>query len=350
MIGELHPPLVSIIITSYNRADLISKAIESALYQDYKNLEILIIDNSSTDNSDKVISQYDVNYPEIKYIKNETNLGPIPSFLKALKISKGDYFTHVSSDDYLTNTRFVSTAMEPVHLIADPVIICGRVSYLTQKTGIVSPDGSYAMYSTTFYQNKIVEGKDVFLEFTNGNPITMAASIFNREKFLQLDISTTTPHKFDIQVILQILLLGKVVFMDIEAYTVLIHNSNFSLTLQPASESVCNFAFIEVPYQIATSLNSFSSVEQINSWRNSMIENFAFYELKNYYKYDRKEFVIFCNFLFNTYPEIFAKIRQKTSWRLHLIIFKFPSLGNIIIKMKTDILYFYSKNTNKKLF
>ena len=235
-----------------------------------------------------------MHHQHLKYIRNDSNLGPIPSFLKALNISRGDFFTHVSSDDYLTDTRFISTAMDPSRLVFNPVIICGRVSYLIQKSGVVFPDGSYSNYSATFYQEKIVDGKKVFLEFTNCNPITMAACIFNREKFLQLDISEVTPHKFDIQVILQIILLGKVVFLDIKAYMVLIHNSNFSLALQPASESINNFAFIEVPYKKAISLNCFSSIEQINAWRNLMIENFSTNELKYYYKYNK----ILCDKIF----------------------------------------------------
>ena len=51
-------PLVSIVITSYNRAHTIEKAIESALGQDYQNLEIIISDNNSTDNTDEVVKKY----------------------------------------------------------------------------------------------------------------------------------------------------------------------------------------------------------------------------------------------------------------------------------------------------
>ena len=72
-------PLVSVVITSYNRANLIEGAIQSALAQDYPNLEIIISDNCSTDNTDKVIAKY-LSNPKIRYYKNEQNIGMIPNF------------------------------------------------------------------------------------------------------------------------------------------------------------------------------------------------------------------------------------------------------------------------------
>ena len=51
-------PLISIVITSYNRAQWIGQAIQSALDQDYPNFEIIISDNNSTDNTDDVIRTF----------------------------------------------------------------------------------------------------------------------------------------------------------------------------------------------------------------------------------------------------------------------------------------------------
>ena len=75
-------PLVSIIITSYNRADLVGKAIGSAIEQDYPNLEIIITDNCSTDESEKVIREY-IHDKRVKYSRNETNIGHVAQFQKS---------------------------------------------------------------------------------------------------------------------------------------------------------------------------------------------------------------------------------------------------------------------------
>jgi glycosyltransferase involved in cell wall biosynthesis len=62
-------PLVSICIPTYNRAGLVKKAIDSALSQTYTNIEILVVDNASTDNIEDIISDYsDV---RLKFFKNK---------------------------------------------------------------------------------------------------------------------------------------------------------------------------------------------------------------------------------------------------------------------------------------
>ena len=83
-------PLVSVIITSYNRAGMISKAIESALMQDYTNLEIIVSDNCSDDDTEKVIVKY-LSDPRFRFSRNSENIGMIPNFRKATyEISKGE--------------------------------------------------------------------------------------------------------------------------------------------------------------------------------------------------------------------------------------------------------------------
>src|SRR5262245_45552735 len=114
MIGT-NLPLVSIVITSYNRARWIGKAIESALAQDYPNIEIIVSDNCSTDNSDEIIKSY-CHDPRIRYSRNAENIGMIPNFQKAFfEIAKGDYITNISSDDYLVHPQFISKAVDIIN-------------------------------------------------------------------------------------------------------------------------------------------------------------------------------------------------------------------------------------------
>lgn len=75
--------LVSIIMPSYNTAKFISKTIESVLEQTYKNWELLIVDDCSTDNTDEIVSKYDDD--RIIYLKNKKNSGAAVSRNKALK-------------------------------------------------------------------------------------------------------------------------------------------------------------------------------------------------------------------------------------------------------------------------
>ena len=90
-------PLVSVIITSYNNSKDISRAIKSVKAQTYSRVELIIIDDNSSDNSLEIISKY---HPD-KLIVNPHNIGPYQSRINALKLAKGDFVTFLDADDWL---------------------------------------------------------------------------------------------------------------------------------------------------------------------------------------------------------------------------------------------------------
>ena len=95
--------LISVVIPSYNHEKYISEAIKSVLGQDYSNFELIIIDDGSQDNSDKIITSFKDS--RIKYIKQE-NSGAHASINRGLEVSSGDYLSILNSDDVYTRNRF----------------------------------------------------------------------------------------------------------------------------------------------------------------------------------------------------------------------------------------------------
>lgn len=93
-------PLVSIIIASYNHSKYIRESIISVINQTYKNIELIIIDDASTDNSIEVIEEMSKIFPA-KLILNTKNLGLNHSITKALSICHGEYVCLLASDDYI---------------------------------------------------------------------------------------------------------------------------------------------------------------------------------------------------------------------------------------------------------
>ena len=89
--------LVSIIMPSYNTAKYIGKSIQSVLNQTYKNWELLIVDDCSTDDTEKVIKSFDDK--RIRYLKNDKNSGAAVSRNKALREAKGRWIAFLDSDD-----------------------------------------------------------------------------------------------------------------------------------------------------------------------------------------------------------------------------------------------------------
>lgn len=94
-------PLVSIICMCYNHEKYVVESLNSVLNQSYKNIQLIITNDSSRDDSDKKIKTWLLNYPDVIYIKNSINLGNTKTFNKALKPAKGDYIIDLAADDIL---------------------------------------------------------------------------------------------------------------------------------------------------------------------------------------------------------------------------------------------------------
>lgn len=90
-------PKVSIVIPTYNRADFLPKAIQSVLNQTYRNWEIIIIDDGSTDNTEGIVKSY--KEARIRYILHKSNLGLSAARNTGIKNSRGEYIAFLDSDD-----------------------------------------------------------------------------------------------------------------------------------------------------------------------------------------------------------------------------------------------------------
>jgi teichuronic acid biosynthesis len=90
--------LVSIIMPSYNTAKYIAESIQSVLDQTYKNWELIIVDDFSTDNTDEIVRPFLVD-ERIHYLKNELNSGAAVSRNRALREAKGRWIAFLDSDD-----------------------------------------------------------------------------------------------------------------------------------------------------------------------------------------------------------------------------------------------------------
>ncbi|MFA7314319.1 MAG: glycosyltransferase family 2 protein [Candidatus Magasanikbacteria bacterium] len=91
-------PKVSIIMSTYNNAEFITKAVESVLFQSFVDFEFIIINDNSSDNTEEKIKFFDDK--RIIYIKNEENQGLIFNLNKGIEIAKGEYIARIDSDDW----------------------------------------------------------------------------------------------------------------------------------------------------------------------------------------------------------------------------------------------------------
>ena len=101
-------PDVSVIITAYNQAHCFYGALRSVQNQSLKNIEIIIIDDCSLDNTTEVIEKYMKEDNRIIYLKHESNDGKIKSRSDGVRIAKGRYITIIDGDDALSNENILN--------------------------------------------------------------------------------------------------------------------------------------------------------------------------------------------------------------------------------------------------
>ncbi len=134
---------VSIIIPAYNTSQYITRAIESALGQTEQNIEVLVVDDASTDNTAEVVANFID--PRLKLLVNESNKGPSYSRNRAIKEAKGEWIALLDSDDWYTPQRIETLLQvaqrENADLIADDI-------YFIQ-------DGADSPTNTMFLQQEI---------------------------------------------------------------------------------------------------------------------------------------------------------------------------------------------------
>ena len=96
----LNKPTVSVIIPVYNVEQYLSKCLDSVINQTFKNIEIICINDGSTDNSLKILNEYAMADKRIIVI-NQENSGVYAARNKGLQIANGKYISFVDSDDWI---------------------------------------------------------------------------------------------------------------------------------------------------------------------------------------------------------------------------------------------------------
>lgn len=115
-------PLISVIITNYNYEKFIGEAIESVLNQTYENIELIVIDDGSTDGSRDVIKKYEKDYPDIRILLQE-NKGVVPTRNRGLKEARGEFLIFIDADDTIP-VNFIAGMYDAMNIAEADVVYC----------------------------------------------------------------------------------------------------------------------------------------------------------------------------------------------------------------------------------
>lgn len=121
---------------TYNRAHYIAQAIDSVLSQTFTDFELLILDDTSTDNTEQILQPY-LTDPRVKYIQNKTNLGITKNRNKALSLSNGKYIAVLDSDDYWTDNNKLALQKEFLDTNPDYTLIGTNMTVVDESNNIL---------------------------------------------------------------------------------------------------------------------------------------------------------------------------------------------------------------------
>jgi len=136
--------MVSLLIPTYNRAKYLGQALDSALAQTYPNIEIIVHDDASTDDTPALLKQY--SDPRLRIIRTNNNHGMIGGWNYIVKQAKGEYIKFLSSDDLLAPTCITQLIKAALAHPAATLITCQR-KFINEKGRIIKKMG-FASKST----------------------------------------------------------------------------------------------------------------------------------------------------------------------------------------------------------
>lgn len=131
-------PLVSVVIPTYNRSHFIKRAIESALNQTYKNVEIIIVDGSPDDETERAIQSY-LNNARINYIhEKEIHAAGDRRFIakarnKGVSITRGEYIAVLDDDDFWCDKRKLEKQVKFLEEHSEYVVTGGGILVMNEK-------------------------------------------------------------------------------------------------------------------------------------------------------------------------------------------------------------------------
>lgn len=125
--------LVSVILPTYNGSSWIQRAIKSVISQSYRDLELLVVDDGSTDNTAFIVANMAQNDSRIRYIKNDVNSGIQKTLNYGLKEARGEYVARIDDDDYWVDTDKLQKQVDFMDSNPDHVLVGTGVIIINEK-------------------------------------------------------------------------------------------------------------------------------------------------------------------------------------------------------------------------
>lgn len=155
--NKMSSPLVTIFIPTYNQLRYIKRAIDSVLAQSYKNVEIIVGDDSDFDDYRNFIEGY-LKFKNFKYIKNIKRLGLVMNYRQGISIARGDFYINLDGDDYFIDNNFIEKSVGLFMKNSSVVAVIGGQEIRSELSDFVS------VQLLTKNDFSFISGRDFFLQ------------------------------------------------------------------------------------------------------------------------------------------------------------------------------------------
>jgi glycosyltransferase involved in cell wall biosynthesis len=213
-------PLVSVIVPAYGHEELALKAVRSALAQDHRPLEVLLVDDASPDTRFEAVRAIDD--PRLRVHRNPSNLGRVANYRHALTtLARGDWVINLDGDDEFTDPQFVRHAVAATAANPRAVLVAARCTTLSRHGRHASPGPG----------NVVVPGVDVVRALPRRDYLFMHLStMYRRDLAIEIDFYRQPTISSDWESLYRLALRGDVVFIDRDVGLWRLHGSNTSAT------------------------------------------------------------------------------------------------------------------------
>lgn len=173
---------LSVLMPNYNHAKYIREALDAILCQSYQPIEVIVIDDASTDNSIAVIQEYVERYPIIRLIRNEKNMGVVHNLKMLSELARGEYICLPGADDKILPGFFEKS----MHMLErfPQAGLCSTLSYVIDEEGknrgLIRSAGIVSIKETFFSSEKV---SAILLKY--GSWIQGNSTIFRRDAFFE---------------------------------------------------------------------------------------------------------------------------------------------------------------------
>lgn len=286
-------------IPTYNQADMLARAIQSALDQDYENIEIIISDDCSTDDTQLVVKKY-LYDEKIKYYRHDKNIGRVANYRYTLKyLATGDWVVNLDGDDFYIDNSFISYAISRIKFYKNKHIVIVQTARENREFNKINSLGT-VITPDIDGNEKVIIGEE-FFKITHRKFFSHMTTLYDRQEAIKMDFYRYNILSSDMESILRLALKGDVLLSKRVCGVWTRHEKNLSLNGNIVDLEK-NTLYIEGAYCEAKNMD----ITDVNKWKKEKFVDYMLFVIISGFKY--KKGWLYFKYVITNYAFVFFSL------------------------------------------